>query len=268
MAKFSGNFWRGVAGPVIFKEHRGQQIVTSASTLTKDQMTVASLKSANTFGAASSLNRYIRSAFDFKSDGDVSGRLNGAVNSCLDRIKNKKLDIYEFETGSFNSLAGFEFNLITPFKKHFLAQPKVTVAGLNLQVEMPEIKTDKEIKFHPDAHQAKLAICLGMFDIINGQYDDVLVQSFDTPIKGDMEVIPAASFDFELSPGCLCIVAFSLIYMETTFVGQSFLNNKNFSPSAIFTAFIAEGEPLKKEEWHDMNIRFITEVPAEETEQS
>ncbi len=263
MARFSGNFWRGVAGDVTFREHRGQQIVTGASRLTKDQMTVPSLKSADTFGAASCLNSYIRPAFNFKGDGNVSGRLNGMMNICLDRSKNKKLDIFEFDQDSFNYIAGFEFNENTPLKKHFYAQPKVVLSGLNLQVQMPSIDTKKEIKFHPEAHHAKLAVSLGMFDIINGQYTYVDVQSIDIPSWRDKPTVPAHNFDFVLSPACLCIVALSLVYIENTFMGPSFLNNAKFSPAAIFHATLSEGDPERKENWDDMNIVFITEVPLE-----
>ncbi|MHA4894549.1 hypothetical protein ACXZ1K_07335 [Pedobacter sp. PWIIR3] len=261
MAKFSGNFWRGVAGDVTFREHRGQQIVTGASRLTKDQMTEGSLKAADTFGAASGLNNYIRPTFNFKGDGNVSGRLDGMMNICLDRSKNKKLDIFEFDKDSFNYMAGFEFNENTPLKKHFYAQPKVVFSGLNLQIQIPTINTKKEIKFHPDAHHAKPAVSLGMFDIINGQYTYAEVQNIEILAGQSKPTFPARYLDFILSPGCLCIVALSLVYIENTFLGPSFLNSTAFSPAAILHATLSEGNPEPKEDWDDMDIVFITEVP-------
>ncbi|MES2829621.1 MAG: hypothetical protein V4687_15780 [Bacteroidota bacterium] len=265
MARFKGNFWRGIAGDVSFREHRGQQIATGLSSLTKDQMSVASLNAATTFGAASALNSYIRSSFNFKSDWGISGRLNGAMNICLDRVKDKKNNVYEFDTDSFNYLRGFEFNSNTPFKKHFFAQPQVQLSGLNLQIQLPEIITKKDIKLHPDAHHCVLAVCLGMFDIINGQYRSVEVKSLKIPSYQNQPRVPATNFDFVLSPGCMCIVALSLVYIENTYLGESFLNTEEFSPAAIFYATLSDGEPVIGD-WDDMNIRFVTEVPEDDAD--
>ena len=63
----------------------------------------------------------------------------------------------------------------------------------------------------------------------------------DIPYSYQPKVVPGQTFEFEVVPGCLCITAISLLYINSSFGGDVIVNSKIFNPAAIVHAFISEG---------------------------
>jgi hypothetical protein len=71
-------------------------------------------------------------------------------------------------------------------------------------------------------------------------------------------MVPSQSVQFEVVPGCLCVIGISLQIVESTFAGDSIINNKDFNPAAILNAFIAEGkspEPEVTKYWQEFEFK-------------
>lgn len=72
---------------------------------------------------------------------------------------------------------------------------------------------------------------------------------------GESNVIPSQSIEFPTEPGRLCIIGIALHFYKDTFIGESLVNNKLFSPAAILNAHITDGIGAlteEGEEWGEM----------------
>ena len=102
-----------------------------------------------------------------------------------------------------------------------------------------------------------LGVTVGMYDLNHGSMTMSPVQSVELRNVPDGTTIPASRFDFNIEPGCLCIVVLSLQYLKATFAGNLMVNNKEFSPCGILRATIADGQadPEKTKRWGKIQFK-------------
>jgi len=246
MAIIKGKFITGTAGGNVYKKYRNSQVVTALPHFFPEKMTVPTKNAAATFGKASKLAGWIRACLSNvvtpNYDGTAVYRLNTDVLSCLNRAKNAADQSYDFSPESFESLAGFEFNVHSPMRYQFLVKPIIDTSETKLLVTFPEMNAPEELRFPKNIKNCKILINTIMVDLQHGQIRSCTPASLDVSYAFPSSVIPAHTFEFDIIPGVLCIVGFSLQYFEDTFAGNFYVNSKSFNPSAILYAKMAPGQ--------------------------
>ncbi|WP_285057411.1 hypothetical protein [Pedobacter ginsengisoli] len=266
MAKLDGKFLRGMIGPVVNKKYRGIQVITQSPRYDPNKRTEPSKKAAVKFGVASNLAASIRGNFYNVIvqlyDGPMINRLLKEVRIILGQSLDQETDTFNFDSESFSRLNGFEFNEESPVRDNLFVQPATMLIGQNLQVQFPDIHIPRDLKFPKTSNICMLGVAVGMYDLSYGRMILSPVQSVEIINSPDGVVIPAKQFDFEIEPGCLCIVVISLQYLKTTFAGKMLINDKQFSPCGILSATIAGGQvdELKTKHWKKMDFGYKKEV--------
>ncbi|MES2416613.1 MAG: hypothetical protein V4541_00410 [Bacteroidota bacterium] len=246
MANSDGKFMRGLINNLLYREYRGKQIIQSKPQMRKNHRTAGTIKAAKVFGKASKLACKIRVGLSWTTgkfyDGTMIFRLNTEILHCLNSIKDAETQSFNCRTDSFLSLTGFEFNLGSPLKKQLLIHPRITLNGTTLRVEIPELKIPTELKFPEDRlNYCRLLMETTMIDLVHGHPKHLSPQIMDISYSYKPVLAPGQTFEFELAPGCLCITAISLQYVNSTFAGDVIVNNKSFNPAAIVHATVTGG---------------------------
>lgn len=256
MARIGGKFIRGLMNDVVYREYRGQQILQSKPHTPKQHRTEGTEKAATVFGKASKLAAEIRVGLHHIStrfcDGKMNYRLSAEILHSLNSVKNTTTQTFDLKPDSFRSLVGFEFNLNSPLKNNLLVQPIISLNGTTLQIEIPELKIPIALKFPEDRlDRCKLIIVNTMIDLVQGRTHTPAPQIMDIPYSYTATLVPKQTFEFEVTPGCLCITAISLQYIKSSFAGDIVVNNKLFNPTAIIYSAIIEGtvNPSDTKSW-------------------
>lgn len=245
MARLDGKFIKGAVGATVFKKYRGKQVMQKAPQYSPSSQTKASKESATVFGRASNLAMSFRDVLSPIITGEVGGDMVNRLNSDVVNILNQSIDPvngeFLFQANSFSRLNGFEFNSNSLVRDTFFAQPSLLVTGTTLNISIPEIQMPSEFKFPKGINWCMLGLGLGMFDLEYGHTFFSPVASKEIEYQYDSAPIPAQEFNFEIEPGCLCIMVISLQFLKNTFAGRMFYNTVDFNPVAVLNAFIAEG---------------------------
>ena len=246
MAKLKGKIIKGQVNNMVYREYRGEQIVQSVPRTKKKNRTEGTKKAATVFGKATKLAAQIRAGLHHTTaryyDGTMIYRLSAETLHCLNSAKDSETQTFNLKEDSFRSLLGFEFNLGSPVKSNLLVHPNITLEGTALKVEIPELKIPIELKFPEDRlDRCRIMIANTQIDLVNKQTYSPLPQLMDIPYTYQPTLVPGQTFEFEVVPGCLCITAISLLYINSSFGGDVIVNSKIFNPAAIVHAFISEG---------------------------
>lgn len=261
MARKEGNFLKGTVGPIVLKEVRGKQIVTTKAHTPKNHLSKDTIRTSNVFAVASQIGANIRNGLrpviTANYDGTMVSRLVGVVQNCLLPAQNLQTEEIEYNQDTFSALAGFEFNINSPVRKNFFVKPVVTLEGSLLKVALPEFIIPKEIRFPEEVYNCKILMSTLMLDLENLRIERCAPQLLEISYGYPSATIAAHTFEFEVEAGCFCLVAFSLQYTESNFAGTFLTNSKAFNPAAILFAGRSEGEtdPAKTEEWADIRIK-------------
>ncbi|SFH25184.1 hypothetical protein [Pedobacter insulae] len=260
MANISGKFIKGQVANLVYRDYRGKQIVQGKPHVRKSHLTEGTKKAADIFGKSSRLAAGLRRALAYVCfklyDGTMIYRLNAEILRCLNSVKDPETGELNFAADSFQTLAGFEFNVNSMVKNNFFVQPKITIDGLVLKVTIPELKIPLELKSPIERlNECRLIIAVAMVDLTHSHSDLEEPQLMVIPYSFKPTLVPEQTFEFPILPGCLCVTAISLKYVEKHFAGESILNNKSFNPAAILHATIAEGtvDPAMTKNWHKFN---------------
>jgi len=259
MARIIGKIIRGTVGPVVHKGYRGIQVMAALPKFTPSSQTKETKKAAAIFGRASKLAMEIRDNLDVliqdMYDGPMIARFNTVVLHALRRSLNVATNTFHFDSDSFERLNGFEFNEVSPVRNQLFVQPTQTIQDQILTVSFPEIRADKDLKFPETGSICLLNVAVVMYDLTHGRQLDLPIQS--TEILSSGGVNAPLQLEFEIAPGCLCITAFSLLYVKKTFAGTMIMNSKAFNPVAIFRAVMTEGEtnPADTKKWLDLAFK-------------
>lgn len=258
MAKLKGKIIKGQVNNMVYREYRGEQIIQSSPNIKKKNRTEGTKKAATVFGKATKLAAQIRVGLDNTTvrfyDGRMIYRLSTEVLHCLNSVKNSETQTFDLKEDSFRSLVGFEFNLDSPLKSNFLVSPNITLIASTLKVAIPDLIIPIELKF-PDNRidHCRIMIENTLIDLVNRISYSPLPQLMNIPNAYKATIVPGQTFEFEVAPGCLCITAISLQYINPSFAGDVIVNSKSFNPAAIVHAFIVEGttDPANKnkDEW-------------------
>lgn len=259
MAKFDGRFFKGMVGPVVYKQYRGMQLVTAKSRLSLSGQTTNTKKAAAAFGLTSSLAADLRknlcNIVTGFYDGTMVYRFKTAVQFAMQQARDNETGQYQFSPNSFERLNGFEFNATSPVSANFFVQPEQELIGDTLMFKLPELRLPHDLKFPKNADICLLNIAVGMYDLTYGHKTICPVQSVE--LVNEPSLIPAQSFEFRVQPGCLCVTALSFQYIQQTFSGRQIINSKDFNPVAIFRSVMADGavEQEQTKAWQPMRFR-------------
>jgi hypothetical protein len=155
-------------------------------------------------------------------------------------------------------LIGFEFNINSRTENQFFVQPRVDYTLNNrVHIYLPEMKSSKEIVFPKDIRNCKIVLTCALFDLEYGYYKEPESVSFNVEKTGNKIIFPVQYATFTTQPGCLCIIGISLKFYKTTFVGDAYINNKQFNPGAILSTKITPGIVNKfvTETWPEMQFK-------------
>lgn len=261
MAIYDGKFIRGIVGKGIFRELNGQQIVQGRTEKPRINRTKATEKASEIFGVASNFSGYIRDNFESvirgRYDTHMCTRLSSEVLQCFRAAAIPKSELFDFVPTSFNRLIGFEFNLKSPLKDIFFAQPLVGIHDSQMQVVIPEMDLNEDIKFPRRAKKCKLILGHVLYDLTNGYYSDAEYAILDIAYDKENPISPVYSTIFNLQPGCFSVLSITIQFIEKTFIGDNFINNKDFNPVAILSSHILEGKADKSatEKWQEMDFK-------------
>ncbi|MES2829167.1 MAG: hypothetical protein V4687_13470 [Bacteroidota bacterium] len=126
-----------------------------------------------------------------------------------------------------------------------------------MQVVIPEMILKEDLKFPIRTKKCKLILSHAAYDLTNGFYNDTENVVIDIVYNDQDPKFPAFSTIFDLHPGCFSVVSISVQFIETTFIGDNFINDKDFNPVAILSCYIVDGIADKSitENWHEMNFK-------------
>jgi hypothetical protein len=262
MAIIKNGFTRGRIANITYSEHNGVQIAKALSKKSKYNKTVGTIDSSTVFGKASSLASYFRESlgdtFNNFHDGGMPSRLTGVVNDCFRPALDETNLNFKFQQDTFKRLIGFEFNTKSRLENQLFVQPMVDYT-LNdrVHIQLPEMKTSKDIVFPKDIRNCKIVLTCALFDLEYGHYKEPESVSFNVEKTGNKIIFPVQYATFTTQPGCLCIIGISLKFYKTTFVGDAYINNKQFNPSAILSTKIPPGtvNMFVTETWSEMQFK-------------
>lgn len=261
MARIDGKFITGKIGATVYKKYRNKQVIQQSPIFNPSSHTASSKITAKIFGKASTLAMTLRDNLNpittNFTDGEMVNRLNSEVIHILNQCKNIEKGFFDFHNDSFDRLNGFEFNQRSLVRNIFHIRPELAITANQLKISIPEMRLPQEFNFPKEIGNCMLSFGLGMFDLTNGQYHFNPIQSTEITYKYKPDVIVPQQFEFEIEPGCLCIVVISLQFLRNTFAGKMFYNTADYNPVAILKAFIADGEAAltKAINWNTMDFQ-------------
>ena len=242
MARIIGKHVRGAVGDVVFKTYGDLQILQAKPR--KYKQSKDTKKAAGIFGMSSSLAREFRSTLSAVItscyDGTMVFRLNTEVLQSLRYAHDPVAKTYSFPEDSFSRLDGFDFNAKSPFQNNLFVMPDVTVSENILTISLPALQVPRDLKFPAGAHSCKILVGCSLINLKHNRATAKFA-SFTVPNKKNTTTLPQ-SWEFELEPGCICITAMSLQYVQSVLAGDRIINTKTFNPAAILNALVLDGE--------------------------
>lgn len=258
MATKKGKFIIGSMGDVVYKEINGVQVMQSKPGKGGVRQTPATKESAGLFGKSSTLASNFRgrmhSVINENADGRAVGRLTAAVNSVIRHCYSSKTKTFRFEKDSFESLAGFDFNIKSPLQKSMWLMPESKLAENILTITLPELRTHEELKFPKGTNLCEISICVLRYRLEEGlEYKKPEVKTVE--ITSDLASLEEQDLEFNIPEGSFCIAAIGLHYYEVIKNKATDRNSKAFNPAAICAAYMNEGtfKPEEPQLWQYRN---------------
>lgn len=255
MAIRDGNFLRGIVGPVVCRVLNGKQEVKSRPR--KVKQTVASTKSANTFGKASSLGGQIRESLvdllNRLQDREMHNRLTKQLNLCLVSCRDPKTRKFSFDQDSFHQLADLDFNIKSPLKTSLFTKPEITVSAGQLHVVFPSLKNGVSLNFPKGCLNCLMKVSVSLIRLQDG-FRECRAASQSLIIKKGQDSLNGKELVFEVPDGCLCVVSVFLDYFSIFKDYVDPVKNKTFSPAGIWEAILIPGDFVNDtRHWEKMN---------------
>ena len=258
MAIKKGDFLTGVVGDYKFTVVNGKQVVSSRVKAGTMKQTEPTKRASGNFGTASALCKHFRnlnqSLISGLSDAKMSKRLNGRFTTILNDYRDTETYLYDFSEQSFKSLQGFELNETSPVRKRMLMLPEIKHDNRLLTLAFPESDQTISLKFPAKSHVCEMIASVAMFDLKKCTKAPA-VETQQKMIEKKNPIISDFKFEFEVPPGCLCVVSLFLKYYTVLDIRGTMLNTKKFSPAAICGAIITPGtnEGYDTSNWLEMN---------------
>lgn len=244
MGKFDGKHLTGVIGNAIVRKGRNVQIIQSKPIQVKQ--TQETKKSANLFGKASTLSKYMRKlvghTYGSNNDTGMINRLTTLNRVLLAHCLQPETQTFNFETDSFSKLAGFEFNTKSPLANSLWVQPEINLLNQTLQINLPALEIPAQLNFHNDAKACDLELEVAVLSLQPG-YNKASYHA-TVEIAKSQQMLPAQSWEVELPLGCLAVVAIGLKYFTLHNNIKTPLNSGKFHPAGIVAAIFNPGNFL------------------------
>ena len=258
MAKFDGKYIRGAVGPVIFKKTKAGQTMCSRPAPGTMKQTRETKNASDTFGMTSILSTELKNSFSSElmdlQDNTMYIRLvkilSQVIYSCCDRETRQ----YQFEPDSFNPLAGFEFNIVSPVVKRLGILPQMNYNKGMLSLFFQDAGKPNKLEFVKGSSYCDMTVAVTLIRLADGlrtMGPMLQEQRFDKETTADLR---GKRFDFVVPDGCLCVMSMFLKFHSY----KELKNNKTFSPAIICGAIITAGTYVAgdKRKWIDLRAKF------------
>jgi hypothetical protein len=208
---------------------------------------------AGLFGKGSALAAEIRRSLYLviheNGDGTMVSRLTAEMAAIVRHCYQPETETFLFETDSFKSLTGFEFNLKSPFRKNLWLDLESKLSENTLTVTLPQSKIPEELKFLVRTNLCRITVCITLIDLKEGLKQKL--PNFQTlDVTSDQHMLEKHDFEFAVPEGCLCVAGIGLNYYSVSKGITVDKRTRDFNPAAICAAFVNAGtfhteEPLK-----------------------
>lgn len=245
MATFDGTFYRGRIGNKIYRVVRGKQVVSEAQEPGTRKMSKTNINSCNTFGMSTSLAGSVRLSVKEDiggyRDGQMVNRLNSAIVKAIKQNRDEDSLKYTFDSNSFNSLKGVEFNENSPFKSLLPIHAEEYQNNNTVTIKIPEVSIPRKIGFPEDTYQCKVVVNKSTFRIWDGLMAEEPESQSVTITRSD-GILEEKTFHFSVPDGCLHIFTVFLEYSKYRNNSLVVINRKNFHPGGIISAVLTPGD--------------------------
>jgi len=245
MAKSKGTLLSGAFGPYVFKIVNGKQIVCQKEAPGTRKHAAASIRTSQGFGRGSLLGKQLRKTLDAQYNGlfvqESSNAIVGGLNTALVDSRNSVKDVYKFHRDSFKILAGLEFNLKSKVRRQVSLSPKVKLTKNVLSVIFAKMEVPDQFKFPRKSITCEIVVALSLFRL----HDGLMVDNAETQtifVNKSAGVVGPHTFEFDVPPGCLCVVSIFLNYATAYKGGWKILKDHKFSPGYICDAVVTPGK--------------------------
>ncbi|WP_374165730.1 hypothetical protein [Arcticibacter sp. MXS-1] len=240
-------FVSGLVGNVVFRESEGKQVVQTrppGGKQARRKQTEETKLSGKEFGLASSagaeVRRFMQSVY-FGADSRLDSRLTGAIRAALRGSSTLAAGQRDLHDADLSVLEGFEFNVNSPLSRVLPGFPQVHFEPDDLfEVEVPSFDGDKIFHYPNTSLIRELDVTLNIvifaFNFRMGFSQ--LIECYLLPVTRGRNSGEVLKCDKVLPAGSLVLTLASLHYHRSVGSGKNYIiNSKNFSPSAIISAF-------------------------------
>lgn len=258
MANFDGKYIRGAVGPVIFKKTKTGQTVSIRPAAGTMRQTQETKNASDTFGMTSILSTELKNSFSSElmdlQDNTMYIRLVKTVSQVLYWCRDKETRQYQFETDSFNALAGFEFNISSPVVKTLGIIPQMDYEEGMLSLFFEAAKKPNKLKFVKGSSYCDMTVAVTLIRLADGLITMDPMLREQRLYKETNDDLTGKRFDFVVPDGCLCVMSVFLKFHSY----NQLKNNKTFSPAFICGATITKGTYVSddKHNWIDLRAKF------------
>jgi len=245
MAILLGNLLSGSIGPYVFRIVNGKQVVSLKPAAGEIKQSAATKRVNKFFGDAATLGAHIRKTLAgeypklFKIDAinQISARLIKCLKSGYDPVEGK----YEFTEDRFDPMVGLEFNKRSQVKNLVNVWHKIELHGNILRVNMSEIYVQQDVKFPRDSVRCEIVVALSLFRLHDGKMVEVAERQ-SISFNFNQIIIKPFAFDFDVPPGCLCLVSMFLNYSSNSNSAWYTYRDHITSPGCFCGAVVTPGK--------------------------
>lgn len=233
----------GLVGNLVFRNLDGKQIVQSRPDGVRQ--TANTKASSGEFRHCSTWSKQLRmglrSFLSEETDSYMYRRFTGAFYQALLQNTNFLKGTRTPFNCDLSDLNGFEFNIHSPFKNHFL--PPIAVhlnAAGNLCVSIPEFEPKNQMLFPKKNFDAELMVYVYTTTFAYNQ--PVVDASFSLPIAKAASIVAATDWNSPVLPSgrFVLVVAKLFYYSNNPFTGKKYSNSKEMSPTmVVFSGVVA-----------------------------
>lgn len=233
----------GLVGNLVFRNLDGKQIVQSRPDGVRQ--TANTKASSGEFRQCSTwakqLRMGLRSFLSEETDSYMYRRFTGAFYQALLQNKNFLKGTRTPFNCDLSALHGFEFNIHSPFKNHFLPPIAVQLnSDGNLRVSIPEFEPKNEMYFNRKHFNAELMLYVYTTTFTYNQ--PVIDATFSLSIANNYSSVAATDWMSPVLPSgrFVLVVAKLFYYSNNPFTGKKYCNSKEMSPAmVVFSGVVA-----------------------------
>ncbi|WP_442587778.1 hypothetical protein ACSBL2_17170 [Pedobacter sp. AW31-3R] len=257
MAKFDGKFLRGVIGPTVLKKRGNTQQVLAKKAPGTVKQTMATKQASTTFGLASALSGWIRSALNLETqiagDGSVPSRLSATLNLLLIQCRDQLVNEYRLMKDSFHGLTGFDFNGERRLADRLPGELTLQVNDGVLTLGFDEREIPRTLKFSRGVTSCELTFSMILMRLNKGLISQKTIRH-SRMVLNENEDLNGLSFSFDVPNDCLYIIAASMEYFNR----KKQVADPGLNVGGILAARMIQGVYMesKKILWQEMDLCF------------